>query len=131
MKNIKPNLKNLFMHIIMSIFRAHLKKAGFGANWSWLNKNHEKKIQKISCKIKSWNHWIQEILWKFVNLKWSLHIQECKPNALGLLAALRSKRQHLKNCLKTQKLFSRLQVDSGRETDLNSFLGISWTYSNP
>ena len=48
MKNINLNLKNLFMHALDSITRAHVNREGFDANWSDLAQKPWKKIVKDS-----------------------------------------------------------------------------------
>ena len=93
------------MHILLSRFRVQLNMASFGVIGAWLNKNNMKKDMKRFYKIKYAKQWIQKILYKFLNLKAWLHMQDHKPNCLTLKAAQETSLQHWKNCQKTQNWF--------------------------
>ena len=81
MKNIKLDLKNLFVHILDSIFRAHPNMARFGWFEHDWTKMHMKKIQKDLKEIKYAKQWMPWILCSFVDLIASIHNQNHKPNA--------------------------------------------------
>ena len=67
MKNINLNLKNLFMHALDSITRAHVNREGFDANWSdlaqkpcekdWKNNGRKSNLQFIIARDFCWNCW--------------------------------------------------------------------------
>ena len=65
MKNINLTWKNLFMHDLASITRAHANREGFDDNWSDLVQKHHEKDCKRSMKSNIQNSSMHKILSNF------------------------------------------------------------------
>ena len=90
MKNINLMKTNLFMHVWYSIFRVNANGERFGADWHNWEQIHLKKIWKRYEEIKYVKSSMPWILFSFLDLIISLHIQDDNPNARQLSAALRN-----------------------------------------
>ena len=121
---------NLFMHVWYSIFRVNANGERFGADWHNWEQIHLKKIWKRYEEIKYVKSSMPWILFSFLDLIISLHIQDDNPNAKELKAAPKDPGQTWKKFFENSILKTWLEVYSSPKNYTISFLEGPWSDSD-